>query len=139
MWGVHSFKKVTQAKIHRQKKSCDRPPLEICLEDKMKFWKDKDGKKLTFKEFMVRWKLGIEGITPLQQVKGQLNSTYIMLIGIACGFVISLFGFKNLWWLSIILGAAFFNTLISALGLFQKKIAFDRLNELIKGGENDIL
>ena len=100
----------------------------------MKFWKDKDGKKLTFKEFMARWKQGIEGITPLQQVKGQLNSTYIMLIGISCGFVISLFGFKNLWWLSIILGAAFFNTLISALGLFQKKIALERIDDLIKGG-----
>ena len=28
---------------------------------------------------MSRWKEGIEGITPLQQVKGQLNATYIML------------------------------------------------------------
>ena len=91
------------------------------------FWKDKEGKELTFKEFMSRWKDGIEGITPLQQIKGQLNATYIMLIGISAGFVITLFAFKDLWWLSIILGAALFNTLIQGLGMWQKKKIYDRM------------
>jgi len=62
----------------------------------------------------------------------QLNSTYIMLIGILCGFVITLFNLKNLWWLSIILGAAFFNTGVSALGLWQKKIALGNIENMFK-------
>ena len=96
------------------------------------FWKDKDGNKLTYKQFMSRWKEGLQGVTPYQQTKMQLNSTYIMLIGILCGFVITLFNLKNLWWLTIILGAAFFNTSISALGLWQKKIALGNIENMFK-------
>lgn len=103
----------------------------------MAFWKDKEGNELTYKEFMERWKTGMKGITQYQQTKMQLNSTYIMLIGIACGFVITLFNLKNLWWLSIILGAAFFNTGISALGLWQKKIALWAIEKMIRGIDNE--
>ena len=92
-----------------------------------KFWKDKKGNKLTYRQFMSRWKEGMMGITPYQQTKMQLNSTYIILIGILCGFVVTFFNLKNLWWLTIILGAAFFNTSISALGLWQKKIALQNI------------
>ena len=94
------------------------------------FWKDKKGNKLTYKQFMSKWKEGMRGITPYQQTRMQLNSTYIMLIGILCGFVITFFNLKNLWWLSIILGAAFFNTSISALGLWQKKIALQNIQSI---------
>jgi len=94
------------------------------------FWKDKSGNKLTYKQFMSRWKEGLRGITPYQQTRMQLNSTYIMLIGILCGFVITLFNLRNLWWLSIILGAAFFNTGVSALGLWQKKIALQNIQPI---------
>lgn len=86
-----------------------------------KFWTMKDGKEISYKQFMEKWKEGMRGITPLQQTNMQLKSTYIILFGIACGFIITLFNLKNLWWLSIILGAGFFNTSISALGLWQKK------------------
>jgi len=96
------------------------------------FWKDKDGNNLTYKQFMNRWKEGLKGVTPYQQTKMQLNSTYIMLIGILCGFVITLFNLKNLWWLTIILGAAFFNTGVSALGLWQKKIALGNIENMFK-------
>jgi hypothetical protein len=91
------------------------------------FWKDKEGNELSFKEFMARWKEGIEGITPLQQVKQQLNSTYIIMIGICAGFAISLSSFDNLWWLSIILFGAFINSLSQAVGLYQKKRALQNL------------
>ena len=94
------------------------------------FWTDKLGNKLTYNQFMSKWKEGLKGVTPFQQTRMQLNSTYIMLIGILCGFVITLFNLKNLWWLSIILGAAFFNTSISALGLWQKKIALHNIKEI---------
>jgi len=98
-----------------------------------KFWTDKQGNKLTYTEFMTRFKEGVKGVTQYQQTKMQLNSTYIMLIGILCGFVITFFNLKNLWWLSIILGAAFFNTGVSALGLWQKKIALGAMEKMIKG------
>jgi len=96
------------------------------------FWTDKSGNKLTYNQFMSKWKEGLQGVTPYQQTKMQLNSTYIMLIGILCGFVITLFNLKNLWWLTIILGAAFFNTGVSALGLWQKKIALGNIENMFK-------
>ena len=84
-------------------------------------WVDKKGNKLTFKEFMVRFKSGLEGVTMLQKVALQIWSTIIMLIGILCGIVITLFVFKTAWWLTIILCAALFNTLIQLLSLWQQK------------------
>jgi len=99
------------------------------------FWKDKEGKELSYREFMDRWKKGMEGITPLQQIKGQLNSTYIMLLGIAAGFVVTLFNLKNLWWLTIILGAAFFNSGIAALGLWQKVRILENLEREVDNNE----
>jgi len=35
--------------------------------------KDRYGNKLTWKEFISRWKEGIEGITPSQRIKTQLK------------------------------------------------------------------
>ena len=97
-----------------------------------KFWTAKDGTKLSYRQFMDKWKEGMKGVTQYQQVAMQLRSTYIMLIGLACGFVITLFNFKNLWWLSLILGAGFFNTGISALGLWQRKIALGEIEKMLK-------
>ena len=101
------------------------------------FWKDKEGNKLTYKQFMKRWEDGCKGITQLQQTSMQLNSMYIMLIGLVCGFVITLFNLENLWWLSIILGAGCFNTGISALGIWQKKVALAEMEKMIMGGKNE--
>jgi len=108
--------------------------------------KTKTGEEISWKEFFQRWKKGIEGITPLQQLKSQINSMVVMLIGIACGFVISLFNLKTMWWLSIILGSAFFNTTIQLLALWQRKVLLEKLDlvpleelefkEEMKGGEN---
>ena len=38
-----------------------------------KILKDKEGNKLTFKEFMAKWKDGIENITPLQKLRTQIS------------------------------------------------------------------
>jgi len=58
-----------------------------------------------------------------------------MLIGISCGFVITLFNLKILWWLSIILGAAFFNTGVSALGLWQRRAALDEMEKVLDAAD----
>lgn len=93
------------------------------------FWKDKGGNKLTFKEFMQRWKQGVEGITPLQQTKMQYKATWIMIIGIFCGLVITGMSFKRLWWLFIVLLGALFNTGVQLIGIYQKIRALKQLEQ----------
>ena len=76
---------------------------------------------LGHKEFMKKWKAGTEQATPLQHVGAQLLFTKLTLLGIACGFCVSLYNGKSLWWLAIILGAAFGNTYVGYVGLKQKQ------------------
>ena len=87
----------------------------------MTFWTDKQGNKLTMKEFFSRWRKGLEGVTPYQQTTMQIWSTWIMIVGIICGIVITLFALQTVWWLTIILTGALFNTGVQLLGLWQKK------------------
>lgn len=53
----------------------------------MHIWKDKSGKKLTAKEFSQRFKEGIQLMTPLQKIKNETRSTFVMLIGYLVGLV----------------------------------------------------
>jgi len=96
----------------------------------MKIWKDKEGNKLTFKEFMGRWKDGIEGITALQKIKTQVTATRIQLLGIFLGLIVTSITYENLWWVAIILLGALINTGVQYLGLTQQR------NSLIKHDEN---
>lgn len=96
----------------------------------MKILKDKQGNKLTFKEFMTRWKDGIEGITPLQKLKTQVTATRIQLLGIVLGMVASLIAYESMWWIAIILLGALINTVVQYLGLTQQR------DNLIKHEEN---
>ncbi len=96
----------------------------------MKFWKDKQGNKLTYKEFIGKWKKGIEGITPLQKIKTQITATRISLLGIFLGLIITSIAYKQLWWIAIILLGALINTGVQYLGLAQQR------NILLKHEEN---
>jgi len=87
----------------------------------MRFWKDKKGKELTFKEFMGRWKEGFSNITPLQKTKTQLFGTKISLLGVFLGLIISIIGYKNLWWVGLILLGALINMGVQYLGLTQQR------------------
>ena len=88
--------------------------------------RDKEGNYLTVKEWLQRWKRGINNITPLQQTNIQIQGTFIIILGLCAGIVISILGFKTLWWLMIILIGGLFNTAIQLLGLWQKKIILKR-------------
>ena len=90
------------------------------------------GEQISWKEFMKRWGKGIEGITMLQQVNVQIQSTWIVVIGIVLGLVFSIFNHKNMWWVAIILVGALGNTWIQLLGLYQKKIALNKINITIE-------
>ena len=47
----------------------------------------KTGEVITWKEFMIRWKKGIEQISPLQKLINEARGTLITLIG----FIVSFF------------------------------------------------
>lgn len=99
--------------------------------------RDKKGNYLTFKEYMARWKQGLMKVTPLQQVRIQLRSTIIIIIGLLAGIFISIIGIRSLWWLLIVLIGALGNTLVQLLGLWQKKKLLEKFNIDLKGGLND--
>ncbi len=95
----------------------------------MRVWKDKKGEKLTTKEFIERWGEGIKAVTPLQQTTTQINSTWVMIIGIIGGLIITIKEIKTLWWLTLILAAAFFNTGMSLIGLLQRRKQLKGMDE----------
>lgn len=102
--------------------------------------KTKTGEVITWGEFLSRWKLGIESISQLQQVSMQVRFTWLTIIGLLCGVVISIIGILKLWWLLIILLAGLGNTVIQLIGLWQKKVLLkrmeDSINNALKGGKN---
>ncbi len=102
---------------------------------KMYFWKNKKGEKLSFKEFINHWKSGLEGITPSQKIKTQIGGTKIMLIGLFLGLCVAVYGWKNLWWVGIILIGALLNTGVQFLGLKQQKKILDDLEKQFKEPE----
>jgi hypothetical protein len=72
-------------------------------------------------EFFKRWKAGVDSITPLQQTNSQIVFTRITLLGIALGFIVSIYAWRNLWWVAIVLGGAFGNTYVGLVALKQNK------------------
>lgn len=91
--------------------------------------KTRDGELITWKEFIKRWKMGIEGITPLQQTKTQCNSTLIMIIGVVAGLIISIIKLGILWWLMIVLIGALFNLGVQYIASLQKKNLLERIEK----------
>jgi len=103
----------------------------------MYFWKNKKGEKLSFKDFIKEWKIGISGISPSQKLKTQIGGTKIMLIGLFLGLCVAVYGWKNLWWVGIILIGALLNTGVQFLGLKQQKKILDDLEEQFKEPEEE--
>ncbi len=102
------------------------------------FWKDKEGKKISLKEFKDRFKQGVAGITPLQTLKTQILGTRIMLLGLFLGLLVSLYGWKNLWWVAIILVGALINTGVQYLGLVQQKKRLEDIEKLFEEPEEKV-
>ncbi len=98
------------------------------------FWKTKTGEKLKFKEFIKRWKSGVEGITGLQQKKMQLMGIWITISGVIAGIVVNaLIRVKNMWWwMEIILVGSLILILIQFLGTYQAYKRFKLIDIQIK-------
>jgi len=92
--------------------------------------RDKYGNYLTLKEYMARWKSGIDSITPYQQTNTQLKFTKIVIVGIIGGIIYSIISIKNLWWLLIILVGALGNTAVQLVGLIQKRNILKNIEEV---------
>jgi len=103
----------------------------------MKIWTDRSGKAVEGKEFFQRWKQGIAEVTPYQQKKMQLFFTWLTVIGILCGIVVSIWQWETLWWLCIILVAGLGNTLVSTIGVYQQYKILKSIEKAMKGGENE--
>lgn len=101
------------------------------------FWEDKQGNKLSFREFTKRWKQGIEGITPLQQTKTQLMGMWITITGIFAGIVVN--AFVRLtgvwWWLEIILIGSLIVTGVQFIGIYQKYLVQKKIDNAMKEAE----
>ena len=95
------------------------------------FLKDINGNKLKFKEFMKRWREGIEGITPLQQAKTALLGNWIVVSGILSGIIINaLVRMKNQWiWVEVILIGSLILVVIQMIGGFQKYWRFKAIEK----------
>lgn len=98
------------------------------------FWKARDGRELTLKQFLKSWKEGVEGITPIQQTRTTLWSYPLVLGGIITGIIIMII--RREWWLVAILGGSLPMTLMGLLSVWQKykqqKRIYDTMKELEK-------
>lgn len=95
----------------------------------MAFWTDKQGNKLTFKEFLSRWKKGIENITPQQKLRQNIIGTKISLVGLVLGLIVTIWKYKTLWWVGIILIGALINTIVQYYGFKQQLKIFEDIEK----------
>lgn len=95
------------------------------------FWKTKSGEHINWKEFLKRWKKGIEGITPLQQAKMNLLGIWITVTGIITGIIVNLLiRMENIWyWVLIILIGSLILTLVQMIGIYQKYSKFKQIEK----------
>ena len=96
----------------------------------MKVWTDKQGNKLTLKEFLSRWKSGITEVTPLQQKKIALWSFIPLFMGILWGITVTFF--SKTYWLTLILCGSLPLTLINFLSTFQQYKSIKKVEEVMK-------
>jgi len=92
--------------------------------------KDKSGKEITTKEFMSRWKQGIQDVTPYQQVQINIFGSILVLIGVIIGLII-MYSTKT-WWLFIILCGSLFLSSTSFLSMLQKYFVLSKINQMME-------
>tara|TARA_R100000750_G_C2343403_1_gene95183 strand:+ start:12 stop:332 length:321 start_codon:yes stop_codon:yes gene_type:complete len=96
--------------------------------------RDKEGNYLTTKEYLERWKKGIQSVTPLQQTKISLQGVVLVLIGVVVGIVSSFM--IGIWWLVIILCGSLFLTVINLIGTLQRYYSLKEIDKQFKEMNN---
>lgn len=100
------------------------------------FWKARDGSELNFKQFMRRWRKGIEGITPIQQTKTTLWSYPLVIGGVVTGIIIMLL--RREWWLVAILVGSLPMTLMGILSTWQRYVSQKKIETTMKELEEEM-
>ena len=99
------------------------------------FWKvKKTGEQLKFKEFMKRWRRGVEGITQLQISRTEVIGGIIVCVGLISGIVsMAIFRPKDMWWWIIIcLSGGLLLNLLGVVGSLQKYWRCKKIEDTIK-------
>ena len=91
------------------------------------FWKDRTGKKLTLKQFGVRYKEGVVNITPLQQTKTTMWSFLPIFAGLIWGITVMIIA--GTIWMVLILGGSLPIISVQFIGNIQKYRALKRVKE----------
>ncbi len=106
----------------------------ILIDERVKrrgfFWKMRGGEEITSKEFLKRWRDGLEGVTPFQQTKIALWSYVPLLAGILWGLAITFIG--GVYWMALILFATLPITLVQVLSTWQKYRRLKLIEEVMK-------
>lgn len=92
--------------------------------------KDKSGKEITSKEFMSRWKGGIQAVTPNQINNINIIGNIMVLVGILIGIYVTYL--TKTWWIVVILIGSLVLASMGFLGCIQKYYIFKELNKQMK-------
>lgn len=79
-------------------------------------------------EFFKKWGEGIQSVTPYQQSKISLMSSFLVIIGVCIGLYAT---FNVVWWLFIILLGSLGLTTMQILGNIQKFLVLRKMNQQI--------
>jgi hypothetical protein len=100
----------------------------------LKGWKTKSGEVITWSEFLKRWKVGMQNLTPAQRTKNDIASSIIILIGfiasvVALIFFSSTFGLVTYGLIIIFLGNIYANV-IKLFSLFGQLKIYKNIEEM---------
>ena len=98
----------------------------------MKVWKDAEGKNITGKEFMQRWKAGIQKVTLKQQLEQSFIGYILIFIGILFGIFFTIKA--KTYWLTTILVGSLIVYIMQVLGQIQKYIMIVNIQKEVKNG-----
>lgn len=92
-------------------------------------------RKLGAKQFIAKWKEGVKGITPLQQLEAQLPSFFLIFIGIVIGIIVNIK--TQTWWLLIILIGALGINFMSFIAVYQKYLVLQGIQKELNSQEDN--
>ena len=103
----------------------------------------RSGEVITWKEFMHRWKKGIENLTPIQKTKNDIVSTLVILVGfIVCTFALlffnNTFGALTYGLILIFMGNIYSNV-VKLFGLTGQLKTFKDIDNQINSGEKEVI
>jgi len=111
--------------------------IKVRIKKRGYFWKAKDGRELSFKQFLsIWWNDGVLATTPLQQKKVALWAYMPIFAGVLWGIVITFIG--KTYWLCLILLGSLPITTIQFISTLQQYKSIKKVEEVMKNIENEV-